>query len=229
VPYPLPRAVHIDHEMMRIFRSVGLADAVLPLMREAHGHIHIGADGAVIRYLGSAGLPKRFGWANDYFFFQPELEAAMQAGLARYPHVELRRGVTVAALAQTSAGVALTTQCADGERRVAARTVVACDGANSFVRKTLGIPLADMQFHEPWLVVDAEVDGPISFPDFTGVPQGADLQHLCHAVRSEATRNARPRAAQSPPLGIHAAAGRGRQRHDAKRARCGARRALCAG
>ena len=54
-PYPLPRAVHIDHEMMRIFQSVRLADAVLPLMREAQGHIHIGADGGVIRYLGSAG------------------------------------------------------------------------------------------------------------------------------------------------------------------------------
>ena len=24
-PHPLPRAVHIDHEMMRIFQSVGLA------------------------------------------------------------------------------------------------------------------------------------------------------------------------------------------------------------
>jgi 3-(3-hydroxy-phenyl)propionate hydroxylase len=176
-PYPLPRAVHIDHEMMRIFQSVGLADAVLPLMREAHGHIHIGADGGVIRYLGSAGLPKRFGWANDYFFFQPELEAAMQAGLARYPHVELRRGAAVTA-AQTPTGVTLTTQGANGEQRIDARYVVACDGANSFVRKTLGIPLADMQFHEPWLVVDAEVDGPMSFPAFTGVPQGADLQHL---------------------------------------------------
>ena len=79
-PYPLPRAVHIDHEMMRIFQSVGLADAVPPLMREAQGHIHIGADGGVIRYLGSAGLPKRFGWANDYFFFQPELEARVAGG-----------------------------------------------------------------------------------------------------------------------------------------------------
>src|SRR5207237_9273802 len=66
-PYPLPRAVHIDHEMMRLFQSVGLADRVRPLMREAQGHIHIGADGGVIRYLGSAGLPRRYGWANDYF------------------------------------------------------------------------------------------------------------------------------------------------------------------
>jgi 3-(3-hydroxy-phenyl)propionate hydroxylase len=177
-PYPLPRAVHIDHEMMRIFQSVGLADAVLPLMREAQGHIHIGADGGMIRYLGSAGLPKRFGWANDYFFFQPELERALQAGMSRFPQVALRRGVALTALEQTQDGVTLTTQGAKGAQRVNARYVVACDGANSFVRKTLGSRLDDLQFHEPWLVVDAEVDGPISFPAFTGVPAGADLQHL---------------------------------------------------
>src|SRR6188474_1207948 len=33
-PYPAPRAVHIDHEMMRIFQSLGLAETLLPLMRE---------------------------------------------------------------------------------------------------------------------------------------------------------------------------------------------------
>ena len=177
-PYPLPRAVHIDHEMMRIFQSVALADAVRPLMREAQGHIHIGADGGVIRYLGTAGLPKRFGWANDYFFFQPELETALQAGMSRFAHVTLRRGVALTALEQTQDGVTLTTQGADGAARVTARYVVACDGANSFARKALGIALDDMQFHEPWLVVDAEVEGPVSFPDFGGVPPGADLQHL---------------------------------------------------
>lgn len=177
-PYPLPRAVHIDHEMMRIFQSVGLADEVRPLMREAHGHIHIGADGGVIRYLGSAGMRKRFGWANDYFFFQPELERAMQTGMSRFPHVSLRRGVALTALDQADDRVSLTLQSGDGAQRVTARHVVACDGANSFVRKTLGVPLDDLQFHEPWLVVDAEVDGPIAFPDFAGVPPGADLQHL---------------------------------------------------
>ena len=113
-PYPLPRAVHIDHEMMRIFQSVGLADAVRPLMREAHGHIHIGADGGVIRYLGSAGLPKRFGWANDYFFFQPELEARAAAGIgalsARDPAA--RRDADRAGADDD--GVTLTTQGANG-------------------------------------------------------------------------------------------------------------------
>ena len=177
-PYPLPRAVHIDHEMMRIFQSAGLAAALLPLMREAQGHIHIGADGGVIRYLGSAGLRRRFGWANDYFFFQPELERALQAGMSRFPPVALRRGVALTSLEQDRDRVTLTTQGANGAQRLTARYAVACDGANSFVRKALGIPLDDLQFHEPWLVVDAEVDGPISFPDFAGVPAGADLQRL---------------------------------------------------
>jgi 3-(3-hydroxy-phenyl)propionate hydroxylase len=176
-PYALPRAVHIDHEMMRIFQSVELADAMLPLMREAHGHIHIGADAGVIRYLGSKGLPKRFGWANDYFFFQPEFEAALADALARFPHVTLRRGVEVIGIEQGAHCVLLNVKGND-DARVSARYAVACDGAASFVRKALGIGLADLGFEEPWLVVDAEVDAPIHFPDFSGVPADADLQHL---------------------------------------------------
>lgn len=178
-PYPLPRAVHIDHEMMRLFQAIGLADHLLPLMREAHGHIHIGADGGVIRYLGSAGLPKRFGWANDYFFYQPELEAELRRAAARFPDVKMRTGVELVAIDNSDAGAQLTIAAQDGARsQIAARYVVACDGASSFVRKSLGIKLNDMQFDEPWLVVDAELETPMKFPAFSGVPGEADLHNL---------------------------------------------------
>ena len=73
---------------------------MLPIMREAHGHIHIGADNGVIRYLGSKGLPKRFGWANDYFFFQPEFEGVLREGIRRFPHVTLSTGTSLASLDQ---------------------------------------------------------------------------------------------------------------------------------
>ena len=33
--YPLPRAAHFDHEIMRLFQQLGLADAVLPHTRPA--------------------------------------------------------------------------------------------------------------------------------------------------------------------------------------------------
>jgi 3-(3-hydroxy-phenyl)propionate hydroxylase len=45
--------------------------------------------------------------------------------------------------------------------------VIACDGARSAVRKSLDVKLDDLDFEEPWLVIDAEVDGPIVFPAFT--------------------------------------------------------------
>jgi 3-(3-hydroxy-phenyl)propionate hydroxylase len=174
-PHPLPRAVHLDHEMMRLFQNAGLVERLAPLMRETEGHLHIGADGGVIRYLGTAGRAKRFGWANDYFFYQPELEAELRSALAAYPNVALRLGARLDGLTQDADGATLV--LADGET-IRARYVIACDGARSAVRKSLDIRLDDLDFEEPWLVVDVEVDGPIVFPAFDGVPDGADLQQL---------------------------------------------------
>ena len=67
-PYGLPRAVHIDHEMMRLLAEIGLADDLLEKMRAGDGHMHIGADQGVIRFMSAAGKPRPFGYANDYFF-----------------------------------------------------------------------------------------------------------------------------------------------------------------
>lgn len=172
--FPLPRAVHLDHEMMRLFQQMGLVDAILPLTRETQGHMHLGADGDVIRYMGSVGMPKRFGWANDYFFYQPELEACLRAGFQRFPNIEFREGVTVTAVRNLSQGCEVTA----GDDTFLSRFVIACDGARSPVRTGLGIALDDLDFEEAWLVVDADVDGPISFPPIPGLPAGADVQQL---------------------------------------------------
>ncbi|GJG88064.1 3-(3-hydroxyphenyl)propionate hydroxylase [Gemmatimonadetes bacterium T265] len=177
-PHPLPRAVHLDHEMMRLFQGAGLVERLVPVMRETEGHLHVGADRGVIRYLGTAGRPRPFGWANDYFFYQPELEDVLRDGLARFPHAELRLGVELERLDQDADGVTLALRAGDEPSAVRARFVVACDGARSRVRKALGIPLDDLDFEEPWLVVDAAVDGPVRFPDLWGVPDAADLQRL---------------------------------------------------
>ena len=175
VPYPLPRAVHLDHEMMRLFQAAGLAEALAPTMRETQGHLHIGADHGVIRYMGTAGKPKPFGWANDYFFYQPELEDILRDGLARFGNVELRLGTELVGLEQDDESVTLAFASGETAR---ARYVIACDGARSAVRKTLGIALDDLDFEEPWLVVDAEVEGNVCFPDLWGVPEAADVDQL---------------------------------------------------
>lgn len=174
-PYALPRAVHIDHEMVRLLAGVGLAGAMLPKMRAGDGHMHIGADSGVIRYLSVPGSPRPYGYSNDYFFFQPELEAALRAGLDRYSHVSTRLGTAATSVEQNDDGATVTV--ASGEV-ISTRWVIGCDGARSTVRRAAGIDLDDLDFDEPWLVVDAEVEGDIAFPELQGVPAGANLQRL---------------------------------------------------
>ncbi|TCM19737.1 3-(3-hydroxy-phenyl)propionate hydroxylase [Novosphingobium sp. PhB165] len=176
--YPLPRAVHLDHEMMRLFQSTTVLNDLERDMVATDGHLHIGADHGVIRYMGTVGKPRPFGWANDYFFYQPELEAHLRGGFAAMPNVELKLGASVVGLTQDERGVAVE-YFVGGKLEVAeARWVIACDGARSSVRKALGVVLDDLDFEEPWLVVDAEVEGPVAFPPLSGVPEGADLQRL---------------------------------------------------
>ncbi|MEO6092556.1 MAG: bifunctional 3-(3-hydroxy-phenyl)propionate/3-hydroxycinnamic acid hydroxylase [Novosphingobium sp.] len=178
LPFPLPRAVHLDHEMMRLFQAAGVIDHVAPLMRDTNGHLHVGADKGVIRYMGTVGKPRPFGWSNDYFFYQPELEDELRGALAAHANVELRLGVEFDDLRQEEDGVTLKLSAGRTTQDVRARWVIACDGSRSAVRKSLRIALEDLNFEEPWLVVDAEVDGPVRFPALAGVPAGADLQTL---------------------------------------------------
>lgn len=144
-------------------------------MLAADGNLRIGADGGVIRYLSAAGQPRPFGHANDHFFYQTEPGAELRRGLSRVPNDEVRLETALTGLAQDDAGVSLT--LADGTTVTAAR-LVGCHGARSTVRKAAGTGLDDPRFDEPRLVVDAEFDGPLTFPDFTGVPEGGNLQSL---------------------------------------------------
>ena len=63
------------------------------------------------------------------------------------------------AIEQSADGVAVQLRSDNGsERTVGARYAIGCDGATSTVRALLGIEVEDLQFDEPWLVVDVLVD-----------------------------------------------------------------------
>lgn len=176
--YPLPRAVHLDHEMMRLFQTAGVIGRVEGDMVATDGHLHVGADHGAIRYMGTVGKPRPFGWANDYFFYQPELEAHLRDAFADNGKIDLRIGAEFTGLVQDAAGVSISYVQHGAEQELRARWAIAADGSRSPVRKALGVALDDLDFEEPWLVVDAEVEGPVSFPPIAGVPADADLQRL---------------------------------------------------
>ncbi len=164
--YRLPRAVHLDHEIMRLLQSLGLADLLAKEMVPVPEYQWFGADGELALQFDVSGLA-RSGWESDYMFFQPELEAAIHRHACVPAGVTVERGWVAEGLEDSGHHVELTLhrvsedttgQLAktDEHRRVRASWLVGADGANSFVRETSGISRRDLGFQERWLVVDAE-------------------------------------------------------------------------
>jgi 3-(3-hydroxy-phenyl)propionate hydroxylase len=61
----LPRAVHFDGEVMRIFQNAGLADALLPHVRASQGMQYINAQGQLLLERKPANAPGMHGGANN--------------------------------------------------------------------------------------------------------------------------------------------------------------------
>jgi len=154
--YPLPRAAHFDHEIMRVFQQLGIAEEVLRHARPAAGYEFRGAGGEVLVDFGdmAANLAPS-GWAGGYMFNQPGLERALRAKLAGSAQARVLLGAAFESMAQNADGVEARIRGPDGPFTVRARYLVGCDGAWSPVREAIGGRLDDLQFDEPWLVIDA--------------------------------------------------------------------------
>jgi 3-(3-hydroxy-phenyl)propionate hydroxylase len=157
--YDKPRAIAIDHEILRHLDNLGLAEAVLPHVAPFPASQHFGADGQLIRRIDMVSEPYPLGYTPSMVFSQPPVEAALRAHAAAYPDVEVALGTELVGLEQDGTRVALHLREPDGTvLTVTAAYVVACDGAASGVRQALGIRLDYLVFDEPWLVVDLMVN-----------------------------------------------------------------------
>ena len=157
-PYPLPRAVHFDHEVGRILQSCGIGDEVRAVSEPAEIYEWRNATGTTLLRFGQQGDGPS-GWPASSMFNQPALEALL-ARRAADLGVDVRRGVEVTAVDQHDDRVVVTG--ADGST-VAARYVVGCDGANSAVRGLADLPVEDLGFFYDWLIVDVILDEPRVF------------------------------------------------------------------
>ncbi len=168
--FPLPRAIHYDGEVLRIFQAAGLREEVLAISRPGTQGMHFvnGAGQTLLIRGGTAALGPH-GCANNYYFHQPELEAVLREGLARFPQVDVRLGTALAALDVDGAGATLHCErTGDGARFEArARWVVGCDGARSPVRQHMGSPMVDLGLRQPWLVFDVVLTEPVDLPPHT--------------------------------------------------------------
>ncbi len=149
--YALPRAISLDHEIMRLFQQLGIAHQIEPHTEPFTDSCFHGVQGQLIRRMTVVAPPYPQAWPPSLVFTQPPVEALIRAAVASLPSVTVALGVAVTGLTQDAEAATLT--LADGSQ-VQARYVIACDGASSTVRTLAGLTLDDLGFDEPWLVVD---------------------------------------------------------------------------
>jgi 2-polyprenyl-6-methoxyphenol hydroxylase-like FAD-dependent oxidoreductase len=153
-PYPLPRAVHFDDEVGRIFQSCGIGAELRAISEPADIYEWRNGTGVTLLRFGRSGNGPS-GWPASSMFNQPALEVLLDGRARELQSIDLRRGVDVVAIDQCDDSAVV--RGSDGSR-VRARYVVGCDGAHSTVRSLTGLTARDLGFFYDWLIVDVVLE-----------------------------------------------------------------------
>lgn len=153
--YPLPRAVCIDHEIYRVLHAAGLGPIVDRVTSPAPVYRWFNADWKELLSIDwTAGSVS--GGSEVSFVHQPSLERELDAEAKRRQNISLHFEQECVKLTQKDDHVVvrIRDKVSGEEHNYTARYLIGIDGANSFVRESLGITRTDLGFDADWLVVD---------------------------------------------------------------------------
>ena len=163
--YPLPRAAHLDHEIIRILQECGVADEMMATSRHTARYDFLTADGQILLRFDGTDRIGPGGWPSANMIHQPSVEAALRRELASFANAQLLSACECLSFSEEAEGITARLAAPDGERTIRARYLVGADGARSPVRHAAGIAMDDLGFEEPWLVIDTQVLDYARLPD----------------------------------------------------------------
>ncbi|MFM2281573.1 MAG: hypothetical protein RLZZ444_3804 [Pseudomonadota bacterium] len=154
--YHLPRAVHFDAEVMRVFQWIGIADAMEPMTALHPGMRFVDRDGKLLLDWPRPQGTGPQGWRANYRFHQPDLEKLLRDRVEEKASVTVRTRADVFFVEDKGAEVELRFEDMSRGKveRITAKFVVGCDGARSIIRRYIDTGMEDYGFHERWLVID---------------------------------------------------------------------------
>ncbi|MEM9620042.1 MAG: bifunctional 3-(3-hydroxy-phenyl)propionate/3-hydroxycinnamic acid hydroxylase [Pseudomonadota bacterium] len=158
--YKLPRAVNLDAEIVRALQPCGLAEAVDALLQTVRPGERVGFANSKREFLFGTRVADfgANGWQPMNMFDQPELEGFLREHALADPRVASYVGYRATAVTQDADTAQLSIEPVDDDNpaveSVRARYLLACDGASSFVRRSLQIDWVNLGYDHDWLVVD---------------------------------------------------------------------------
>ena len=167
-PFGRPRAVTFDHEIARILSMLGIDADNDPAIEHHDDHYYwMTPEQEILLEVDWISTAKD-GWRNRYWFNQPDLEERLRTLIQTLPTVHMHPGNEVVAFDQSESGVVVTYVETDTDGavarikehgrtgRVEASFAIGSDGANSFIRRSVGYEYTDLDFFSDWLVVDVK-------------------------------------------------------------------------
>lgn len=198
--YALPRAGHVDGEVMRLFQRMGIAESIAADSSVISHSVIIDANGEKMAKVDAE--PSDQGWASHYSLYQPKLERMLDANVRSTGHVTVRQGWQADSIEEDadghyrigiSFGVSRDGQWnATGERQaVTARWLVGADGANSIVNQYLDCDVHDLGYKARDLVIFADRLDPAVGESMPDSEVGMSLPRPYCAWRESGKRYAR--------------------------------------
>ncbi len=165
--HDLPRAVHFDGEVMRIFQQLGLADEIVAGTRKVQGMDLLNASGDLLsRYTAPSG-PGPLGWYEGYMFHQPDLERTLRKGVDRYPHVRVHLGTEIESVTVEGKAAVVRGTGPSGPTSTSARYLVGCCGARSITAAAIQAEVSDYGADRAWIVLDVKLRRDPGLPEVT--------------------------------------------------------------
>ena len=154
--YPLPRAVHFDDEVMRVFETIGITNTFLKYTIINKGTKFVDKKNRVILDWPRPREITENGWYPSYRFNQPDLERELRKKLKSYKKVEIRQSSNVKKIINKKNNVNIIFEDVNSKKisNIKSKYLIGCDGANSITRSQMKTKMNNLGFTQKWAVID---------------------------------------------------------------------------
>jgi 3-(3-hydroxy-phenyl)propionate hydroxylase len=148
-----PRAIALDSEIIRAAQPIGLADKLLEILKPTGGLQMYSSSGRLMAHIKTV---VQDGYHPASLFYQPELETLLEEGTKRYENVHLHSSKLETIKYNGDHVIVGCLNKETGENQLFTGSyLIGCDGANSSVRKALGIEEDNQKYEGAVLKIDA--------------------------------------------------------------------------
>ena len=154
--YNLPRAVHFDDEVMRVFNTIGITKTLTKKLIINKGTKFVDEKGDLLLDWPRPKVITENGWYPSYRFHQPDLERSLRHKLKRFEKVIISQNSEVYKTITHKNYSIIQYKNLKTKKifSVKSKYVIGCDGANSFLRKQIKSDMEHLGFEQRWAVID---------------------------------------------------------------------------